>query len=232
MKKGLVLLCLILVAGSLVALDISAGASFVVGPAWQTLSASNSYYDEEMKRSFNLLGLGGKVFGDFTYGQVGVGYLVTSYNGGKYEYTVSGVSLDMDLDDTDAAWHYITLEALGKYPFDLGGVVLAPVGGLAYDICINFYDDDGEKVDPDTITNNDGDTVGYSYFNNLRLLLGGAVDVPFDKLYLRSQLLFSMVLSQPYMSDWVSYMKDDGGATSASSSLTALEFSVGIGYKF
>ncbi|AEJ62227.1 hypothetical protein Spith_1969 [Spirochaeta thermophila DSM 6578] len=239
MKKGLVLLSLVLVAGSLVALDISAGASSVVGSAWESYSLSGELLGMSVEgtEAHNWFTLGGKVFGDFTYGQAGVGYRVVSYGGGELTSTVDGDTTTDELDDTDAALHYITFELLGKYPFDLGGVILAPVGGLAYDLCTAYYDADGEKVDPDDIYNYDGKKVGYSYFNNLRLVLGGAVDVPFGNLYVRTQGLFSLVLSQEYMKDYERLNKDlmeayGGENVSSSSSFTALEISVGIGYKF
>jgi hypothetical protein len=100
--------------------------------------------------TYNLIAVG--AFVDITYAMISVNY---AFNMGAPAgtYYIDGEKDDTNTDMLndgmeDIAVSYLIITALGKYPFNLGGVVISPMLGLEYQLNLTVTDD-GEDVKDD-----------------------------------------------------------------------------------
>jgi hypothetical protein len=124
MKKTLVLAVCLVASAAISALDLSFGADLGFNPRWE--SYSDTYGDPRVSRT----DLGFGAFLDAEYLLLEVNY-VKGLGEIKTKTTILGVDSEVSSDNSYAAWQ---LGLLGKYPIDLGGFTLAPMGGIRYRI--------------------------------------------------------------------------------------------------
>jgi hypothetical protein len=206
LKKAIALLSACLLAASAFALDFNAGIGLNGGLESSTVKLSFLGGLATQTAQTHQLDFGAQAVAGFDYAQIGFGYLVKKDNGSTTTTTSSipgaTVSDPVVVNPTDANYSFISIEALGKYPVNVGGLKLIPMGGLEYDICVGAKGADGKAVDLSKVTDFSGKTVGASYFNTLSAKLGvGAEFAVGEKIVIRPQLLCSMGLYSAQNSD-------------------------------
>jgi hypothetical protein len=130
MKTWLAVLALVLIAATAFTLDFSVGVAVDYQPFSQSISA-----DPE-KDTYRFQQLGAGAFVDGTYFLIGADFVFTIANPSGSVY-YNGVKDPVDSADLTAAMagtkiSFLDLTALGKYPFRLGAVTLAPAIGVSY----------------------------------------------------------------------------------------------------
>jgi hypothetical protein len=212
LKKAIALVSACLLAASAFALDFNAGIGLNGGLETSTVKmALGTLMNTTTNQKY--LDFGAQAVVGFDYAQLGLGYLVKKDNGTSTTLVSSllGTNKTTNTDPTDANISFISIEALGKYPVNVGGLRLIPMAGLEYDICVGKKGSDGKAVDLSKTVNSDGKTVGASYYNTLAAKLGvGAEFAVGEKILIRPQLLCSMGLYSAQNSDMKKAMESLG----------------------
>lgn len=171
MKKTIVLAVCLAASTAVSALDLSFGVDLGFNPRWE--SYSDTYGDPRVSRT----DLGFGAFLDAEYLLLEVNY-AKGLGETKTKTTILGVDSEVSSDNTCAAWQ---LGLLGKYPIDVGGLTLAPMGGLRYRI--------GQGDSADT--------------SELLLAAGIGAQLPIERqVYIRPRALFTFpVSSDPSKAD-------------------------------
>jgi hypothetical protein len=118
--------------------QLSAGAGVSLTPYWdkQTMEVVGVSDDVTISKS----AFGAKVFFDATYVEASVGFQTNSKS-----YKVKSTSGTDSYSDGDVGT-WITLAALGKYPFKLGSVSIFPLVGAQFNYCLSYKDSDGNDL--------------------------------------------------------------------------------------
>jgi hypothetical protein len=150
MKRLLAILALVLLAAAAFGLDLSVGVGADYQPIFETLTLAPM----KAKMSYQTLGAG--AFFDATYGLLGVQYVFSiadpkiSLYVNDVKDTAASESATADAKGTKVS--YLDLILLGKYPFQLGAVTLAPAVGLNYMLNLAVKQD-GTDLKADLSTN-------------------------------------------------------------------------------
>lgn len=109
------------------AIGMSGGAGVSVSATSWNASYTSSGQTFTYKDA--IVPFGAKVFFDATYVQVSAGYIMAT------KAKTSGTNVTTTSYDNKLG--YLTLAALGKYPFKLGPVTLFPLAGIEYDLNVS-----------------------------------------------------------------------------------------------
>jgi opacity protein-like surface antigen len=144
------------------------GGDFDMGLGGSKISTSQTY-----------LGGGGFAFLDATFVELGVGF---AYNSQTSEATTEITGFPSVTAETTGSFTAIDISLLGKYPFELGPVVLFPLVGADYKLVLSS----------ETEGNNDDDASDQSIFG---ILAGVGADYSLtDALYLRCEFIYNIFL--------------------------------------
>jgi hypothetical protein len=214
MKKSLIFAMLFAIglAAALPAQDFSLSAG--VGGLYSTqfdggYSSSGGYIH------YPVSGAGGFLFFDASYIEASAGVFFGTM---KYDAHALIFSLSGDFGSLTS----VNIGALGKYPIELGSVVLFPLLGLEYDVNIVAKDTNGDPVkDKD-------DKANALQFSALWFKGGIGADFGItDSIYIRGQVLYGARLENQYEKDSI-----DAGSNLTYAMAHGLSAKLAAGYKF
>jgi len=201
-KVVLVLLMAALVAGGVFADGLSAGGGLLFDLSGNNGVKSGDAYAGIRNTSFGAYG-----FFDATYVEIDV-----SFARGSLTMVAEGGGASASADAGSVM--QLGLGIMGKYPIELGSVVLFPLFGINYNMVLS-WSVDGESYDKP------GD------LSQLGILGGVGADFGLtDSLYIRAEGLFQLRLANKLMKD----MASEGSASTTLGMGPRIQ--VGIGYKF
>jgi hypothetical protein len=193
MKKIIGLLVVLLLSTGAFAQDISISAGAAVNFMYWVNSQSDDSGGPEVNQDMGWSALSAGAFVDLTYVMVNLSYAFTLGSPGV-TISVDGTKDNAASDAATAAAEdysasYLVITVLGKYPFDVGGVVIFPMLGAEYQLNLTLYDDDTDLKDT---FSDDAD----ASLNDLYLLAGVGADFDItESLYARVMALFSYCLT-------------------------------------
>jgi hypothetical protein len=239
MKKIIALFVVFLCVGAALSAQMSFGGGALIDYIGN--NGSRTTYSEDLvkensalkdsRAGTRTLGIGGFAFFDVMYAEISLDFSYGLHTG----FTKIG---DADASTTDAGSSLnLGFSLLGKYPVDMGAVILYPMAGLGYNIVLSSKDASGnnpyENVD---------DRSAASDLSQFFLMAGGGLDYSINRnVYLRVQALFQMRFANKVTRDGVDLANkgwDDmgepykSGATTSSSLGIGPRIKVGIGYRF
>jgi hypothetical protein len=193
MKKIIGLLVIILLSSGAFAQDISMSAGALIDFMYWVNAESNDSGGPEVNTEIGWTALSLGAFVDLTYVMVNLTYTFTI---GAPTATVSedGTKNDAASDAQtefmeDYSASYLVITVLGKYPFDVGGVVIFPMLGAEYQLNLTLYDGDNDQKDG--LSDDEIATL-----NDLYVLAGIGADFDImESLYCRVTALFSYCLT-------------------------------------
>jgi len=226
-KIVLVLLIAAVAAGSVFAVEMSAGLGGTFRGNFQTFSLTQdgkdalkaSGFDEDIYNT-NRIGAGFFAFFDATYVMVSLGY-------GSVDISSANTDLKKAQDDLKLKNTFSTFDIgiLGKYPIDLGGFTLFPAVGLSFRIPLDFV----RSVDGDTESWSDRtDDDITEWMSETWIKFGVGADFSLgEKLYLRPMFLYGIGTLNKGTQEVQDEMKDYFTIINH-----GFDFSLAIGFKF
>jgi hypothetical protein len=204
----------VITTGAFCQIDIAAGGQLGGG----ILSFSSKYEVDSdnysvLTQTDTLLAFG--AFIDATYARLSLNYAMSLGAKQKLKLVIGG-SEDSDTADSpdDYSWSLFNIELLGKYPIDLGSIVVWPAAGFLYSMTISM-DGDGDG---------EADDLSEMEINDFYLSVGAGVDVEITPdLFVTGSALFNYNLTpNPTDED----LPDEVSLTSY-----MIRVFVGVGYK-
>ncbi|MDR1760384.1 MAG: hypothetical protein LBR60_07655 [Fibrobacter sp.] len=189
------------------------GGGVEVSEISQSVSAYYTY-------GFPYSGEGGFIFLDATFAELSLGFFVGSH----YE------TIDFLGDDKENDLSYMGLDIslLGKYPITIKKkFLLYPLLGANYRIMLSVKNGYESQY-----KNNSGDSAPED-FSALWFRLGGGIDYPFtEHIFLRTQALYGIRLSNKFEDDTVHFYEKTEGASAKARIGHGLDIKLAIGYQF
>jgi hypothetical protein len=218
MKKLLALLVVLLLATGAFAQDINISAGAEIDYNYMLIGFGTDPNDNTIV--FNALSIGAYV--DITYVSIGVSYIfsIGDPTGAVY---VDGTKDEVNSDLFTAIMEktsisYLAITALGKYPFDVGGVTIFPMLGLEYILNLSMEQDGTDMKD--TMTDEQKDSL-----NDLFILGGVGADFNItESIYARVLALFAFNLTPDSPLGIMGGAENEWGWT--------VKAGVAIGYRF
>jgi len=203
-KITLALLIAVLTAGSLFAIDISAG----LGGNF-TINFDSYKYDDLDIASRRTIGGGVYALLDATFAEANVGILFGNMKHGYFG----------EWDDNPLSLLYLTLGIYGKYPIRLSNFHLFPILGVQFDFCLSALQD-GEVIFSNPLDRAD-------FFNRFWIKFGIGADFNLtERLYLRPSFLYGFNFGTRNDRDVKEYNSKE------SSFHHGLDIRIAIGFRF
>jgi hypothetical protein len=189
MKKCLTAIALMLLATGAFTQDMSLSAGAQVN--YMFILNGFGTDPDDVDLTYHIVSAG--AFVDITYVMVSVNYafnlgppIGTAYvDGDKNDANTDALNDQLD----KIAVSYLVITALGKYPFNVGGMVISPMIGLEYQLNLTLTDDGEDQKD-------DLDDDEVAALNDLYILAGACADFNIgENLYLRVMALFAYNLT-------------------------------------
>jgi hypothetical protein len=218
MKKLLALLVVLLLATGAFAQDINISAGAEIDYNYLLIGLGTDPVDDTIV--FNALSIGAYV--DITYVSIGVSYIFSIgdptgavYVDGTKDDAASD-ALTSTIEKTSIS--YLAITALGKYPFDVGGVTIFPMLGLEYILNLSLEQDGNDLKD--TMTDEEKDSL-----NDLFILGGVGADFNItESIYARVLALFAFNLTPDSPESIAGGVENEWG--------WIIKAGVAIGYRF
>lgn len=191
MKKILVLACVLcLFSMSAFAQDISISAGAEVMFAMHTLGYHIDVDEDNLEYiDYNDQVAAIGVWLDFTYVRLSADF--TMFVDGQVHHKLIFGGATLDDDDYDyvdgVGYNSILITLVGKYPFDVGGMIIYPEIGVAYDLMIHYdADGDGES---------DLGDPGLDDLSDFYIVGGVGMSVPLDPVIINLEVQFGYNLT-------------------------------------
>jgi opacity protein-like surface antigen len=244
MKKALALVVLAVVVGTaafaIPAFGVSAGAGGFLTKAFgggvEADASIPVFGSASIDVALPSFGGGAFAFLDLTFVEVGLGI---SGNSGTMEYEGSGSLLSgsgsygAGESTEDFSYTAFDISVVGKYPFEVGPVLLFPMVGFNYRNAPKVLDEDGDVIKMDGNKK--------SNYSALSLLIGGGVDYNITPaIFLRGELLYNIRFASELEDDFADSLKEltdlakaYGGSGETKTKIGhGPTFKIGVGYKF
>ncbi len=216
MKKLVaVLLSVGMFAMSASALDMSAGGLVGFGLGSYNAKATASGVEIKSEESDTMINVG--AYFDATYVMATVQYSMNTGMKQKGTMTIDGVGSDTQESSYSVSGGALSFAVLGKYPFAVGSVSIAPLFGFEYTSLLSYK-----------LEGNDATDSAKDYFNRLWLKGGVCADFNVGPVYIRPIATIGYGLENKYDKD----AKDALSGTTVSITPLKYEFAVAVGYKF
>ena len=205
---------------SVSALDMSAGVTgfFNSDFGGGYMSLKNDYGSY----SVPWMGAGFGAFFDASYAEVSLGF---TFSNGKDVAKDKDGKKEKDFEQDPFSVTYLNLSLLGKYPIDLGSMVVFPAVGFDYAIGLS-----GKEDGKDMFKDQDEDEKKYSAtdMSQFWIKFGGGMDYGLSEaIFLRAKLLYGIGFASKIASDEVKDYKETDNMLSH-----GLQVGVGVGFKF
>jgi hypothetical protein len=215
MKKCISVLVLsALVAGGAFAVDLAIGGGLLTDISGNNgIKGSDGGYD--FYDGYRCTSFGVQGFFDITYVELGLYY---AYGSMTRVVTVNGVKDPYGSRDAGSVGQF-GFSLLGKYPIEVGSVLIFPMFGIDYNIVLSW------KYLGEKVLGNESTSEWLSQFG---LLAGLGVDFNLsEKLFLRTTGMFHIRLPAKWAKDSVDQYSNDAKATLG----IGPRFTVALGYK-
>jgi len=180
MKKIIGIVVLVLLAATMYAQNIEFGVGGSAGLMLDFNTMSIDDIDTSISINHTMLFFG--VCLDATFVRLGIDYALNVAQSGKLEY--GSTEIDAEFEDGYSI-SFLSISLLGKYPIDLGGVIIWPAAGIRYALCL-AYDIDGDGEDD--LTDDDA-------LNDLFALIGVGADITAGPVVVSPSLIFGYNLT-------------------------------------
>jgi len=178
MKKAIILLVLVALISAGAFGQMKFGAGFLFD-----YNANNGLKSDTFKSGLINTSLGGFLFFDISYLEINA-----SFAHGKIKPYLKGTGAPESVIFDELTFLQLELSIFGKFPINLGKIILFPMAGAGFNMVLSAKDKNGNSLYEGNYSSSAPALKDYSQFG---LLAGVGFDVPFTaRLFLRTEALF------------------------------------------